>query len=165
MKTFAILCGLLSILGPVSYAGDHEPKRHKHYKQGPAGPQGPQGDKGLDGKDGQNGRDGDDGYRSPAVNVGADVRWYDAKRFDVRSGYRYDVRNGGHTVDAIILGFKFGKSYEEKLIDSVRGALSGQEEYLREQSLLNGQMTGDIRNIQDQLDKAKGTAVIIRGAK
>ena len=57
------------------------------------------------------------------VNVGAEVRWYDWKHVSLNSGYRYDFWHGGHTVDALIVQIKLGRSYEQREMDRMRQEL------------------------------------------
>jgi len=87
---------------------------------GADGKDGSKGDKGDPGVKGQDGKPGDDMEHRLTTNIGAEVRWYDSKRFSIKSGYRYDTNHHGHTVDAAILEIKIGKSYEERLIEKNR---------------------------------------------
>jgi len=87
---------------------------------GASGKDGKAGDKGDPGVKGQDGKPGDDMEHRLTTNIGAEVRWYDSKRFSIKSGYRYDTNHHGHTVDAAILEIKIGKSYEERLIEKQR---------------------------------------------
>lgn len=87
---------------------------------GKGGKDGKEGDKGDPGLKGQDGKPGDDMEHRLTTNVGAEVRWYDSKRFSIKSGYRYDTNHHGHTVDAAILEIKIGKSYEERIIEKQR---------------------------------------------
>lgn len=95
---------------------------------GATGAQGVKGDKGLkgnDGKDGLNGKDGKDANidNTLTVNLGAMVRWYDWKYVSLNSGYKYDFNHGGHTVDAMIIQVKIGRSYEQREIDKLKKML------------------------------------------
>jgi len=87
---------------------------------GTDGKDGDKGDKGDPGVKGQDGKPGDDMEHRLTTNIGAEVRWYDSKRFSIKSGYRYDINHKGHTVDAAILEIKIGKSYEERIIEKQR---------------------------------------------
>lgn len=94
---------------------------------GPAGADGAsiKGDAGVDGKAGLNGRDGSDAdiNHITTINVGVEVRWYDAKHYSLNSGYRYDLNHHGHTIDAAILQIKLGKSYESRQMEAMRKEL------------------------------------------
>jgi hypothetical protein len=98
------------------------------------GTQGPKGDKGADGLNGtsglngargstgeagNNGKDGLNGSNASInnnlfLNIGAGVRWYDWKYVSLHSGYRYDILHYNHTVDAMVIELKLGKSYETR---------------------------------------------------
>lgn len=153
-----LLIALLS-LSTSAYAGGKKHECHE-CKQGMPGPKGDKGDTGNPGRDG---RDADS--RSPMVNVGADVRWYDAKHYDVRSGYRYDTRNGAHTIDAVIFGIKIGKSYEQREIEKLAKTLIEHGRVIDDQSSLNGQIVSELGRLRDDVNGAKGSMLIIRGAK
>lgn len=84
---------------------------------GEAGTKGSQGDKG---DKGDSGKPGDDGENRLNVNVGAEVRWYDWKHVALSSGYRYDLQHHGHVVDALVVQFKIGKSYEGRQMEKLR---------------------------------------------
>lgn len=101
------------------------------------GQDGAQGVAGEKGNQGETGPKGDKGDSAPAkapgeetyvygesprpliVNVGAEVRWYDAKHFSLNSGYRWDTRNHGQTIDAAIVQIKIGRSYEQRELDKL----------------------------------------------
>lgn len=158
-------------------AGGH----HGHHSQGqigpqgpvgPQGPQGPQGEAGAAGVDGRNGNDGRPGDagapgatgasgpagessdKNLAVNVGAAVRWYDWKHVNLNSGYRYDIKNSAHVVDALIVGVKLGKSYEEREMAKLRAQMADYESLLKEQAKLNGALLQEIGKIQHKNDRA-----------
>ena len=80
---------------------------------GPAGPAGAQGVQGIAGPEASI-------DNVTTVNVGAGIRWYDWKRVSLNSGYRYDANHGGHTIDAMMVMFKFGSSYEERRIEELK---------------------------------------------
>ncbi len=86
---------------------------------------------GAKGDTGAKGDKGDKGDKADApkvdnmenrltVNVGAEVRWMDFKHFAFASGYRYDINHKGHTVDAMVIQVKLGKSYEEKQLEALK---------------------------------------------
>ena len=101
----------------------------------PTGPQGPAGKNGSNGVNGTNGINGKDGAVGVAgapgsdasidntiqVNVGAGVQWHEwDNHLSLNSGYRYDIHHGGHTIDALIVGYRFGKSAEDRRIDELK---------------------------------------------
>lgn len=111
----------------------HKDNKGKPGPQGPVGPQGPSGQNGengqngLNGEDGQNGKDGATGAQGPQgdsanidhtlrVNMGAEVTWYDWKSVALKSGYKYDFNHHDNTVDALVVQFKVGPSYEQRRI-------------------------------------------------
>jgi hypothetical protein len=100
-------------------------KDGKAGPQGDVGPQGPSGNDGVNGNDGLDGKNGVDAKPSNdmehrlSVNVGASVRWYDWKNVSLLSGYKFDTNHQGHTVDALVIQIKLGKSYEERQIDKL----------------------------------------------
>lgn len=75
----------------------------------PAQP-GPQGPPGEDGRDA--------GERNP-VNLGVDVRVYDAKEWSLHTGYQHDLKSGGNGIYGMV-GLKIGQSHEEREIDRLR---------------------------------------------
>lgn len=85
--------------------------------QGTQGQQGVKGDTGAKGDKGDKGEPGDNGNNRLTLNVGAQIRWYDWKHVALASGYRYDIRHYGHTVDMLVVQIKLGRSYEERLIE------------------------------------------------
>lgn len=120
---------------------------------GPQGPAGPQGDPGIpgvsgaqgqqgdvgavgatgqsiqgapgkDGEDGQDGRDGNDALDATRLNVGAELIWFDEKRWALSSGYRYDLKHHGHTIDALILGIKIGDSYQDRQMKKLQNDIA-----------------------------------------
>lgn len=95
--------------------------------KGDQGDKGSKGDAGAKGDKGDPGTQGDDMNHRLMVNVGAEVRWYDWKHFAVSSGYRYDVNHGDHTVDALVLQVKLGKSYEGREMEALKGKLKALE--------------------------------------
>ena len=71
----------------------------------------------------QNGKDGATGLTGEAdhllsVNVGAGVRWYDWRYVSLNSGYRYDIQNHDNEVDAMILNFKIGPDYTQRMLEA-----------------------------------------------
>lgn len=120
--------------GPKGDKGDKGNKGDKGDKGSPGqnghdgkdGTNGRNGEKGADGQDGKDGTDAkpaDDLEHRLSVNVGAQVRWYDWKHIALASGYRYDVNHQGHTVDALIVQIKIGKSYEERRLAELQKRL------------------------------------------
>lgn len=99
--------------------------------QGAQGQQGVKGDTGAKGDKGDKGDPGDDGNNRLTLNIGAQVRWYDWKHIALTSGYRYDVRHFGHTVDMLVVQIKLGKSYEERTLERQAKELRDIEEMLR----------------------------------
>lgn len=99
--------------------------------QGAQGQQGVKGDTGAKGDKGDKGDPGDDGNNRLTLNIGAQVRWYDWKHIALTSGYRYDVRHFGHTVDVLVVQIKLGKSYEERTLEEQAKELRDIEEMLR----------------------------------
>lgn len=86
--------------------------------QGVQGVQGTKGDTGAKGDKGEKGDRGDDGNNRLTLNLGVGVRWYDWKHVSLTSGYRYDVRHFGHTVDMVVFNIKLGRSHEERLLEA-----------------------------------------------
>ena len=123
MKLLIVLALLLG------YVGSAEAWWWHHKPEPVVGTQGPKGDPGdsivgpagVDGRDGRDGRDIRNG--ATTVNLGVNVRWLDFKHADLSSGYRRDVKHGGNTIDALILGIKVGKSYEQKRIEALEKKL------------------------------------------
>jgi hypothetical protein len=99
--------------------------------QGVQGITGKQGDKGTTGAKGDKGNPGDDMNNRLTLNIGAQVRWYDWKHIALTSGYRYDVRHYGHTVDMFVVQFKLGNSYEQRAFEAQAKELKAIEETLR----------------------------------
>lgn len=99
---------------------------------GTTGSQGQQGVKGNDGKDGTNGLNGKDANIDghTFINVGAMVRWYDWKNVSLNSGYRYDFNHNEHTVDAMIIQIKLGKSFEDRKVSALQDRVDRLERLL-----------------------------------
>lgn len=89
---------------------------------GTDGKDGAKGDKGDKGKDGANGKNGTNASmdHNLFLNLGAEVRWYDAKHFSLNSGYRHDLRHHNNTVDIAVIQFKIGRSYEERQLEALK---------------------------------------------
>lgn len=115
------LAVLLFIACPLLASGNHQ----DYEDSGQAGPQGPAG---VQGPQGPRGEDGRDAYQSH-LYAGADIRWYDAKRWMFTTGYRHDVLHGGHVGEAVV-GFKFGPSYEEREIEQLTKKIAILEDYI-----------------------------------
>lgn len=90
---------------------------------GTPGARGTKGDTGAKGEKGDKGEPGDDGDNRLTLNIGAQVRWYDWQHVSLASGYRYDVRHSGHTVDMLVIQLKLGKSYEQRVAERQQGEI------------------------------------------
>jgi len=87
---------------------------------GMPGAKGAHGDNGARGQKGDKGVPGDDGNGRLALNIGAQVRWHDFQHVALMSGYKYDIRHFGQTVDILVIQIKVGMSHEERVIERQR---------------------------------------------
>lgn len=113
----------------------------------------------MQGNPGNDGRDGDDGLDALKVNVGAQVQWHEwDNHLSLNSGYRFDTRYHGHTVDALIVGYRFGESADGRRIKELETLVKEQQDFLKQQSLLNGAMLQQIGTLgQKNGDRQKVT--------
>lgn len=96
---------------------------------GSTGSQGSIGQTGANGTNGTNGSDASiDGHTF--INVGASIRWYDWKNVNLTSGYRYDFNHHEHTVDAMIINIKLGKSFEDRKVSELQDRVDRLERML-----------------------------------
>lgn len=135
MKAVWLAIAMISACSTIALGGGYH-KPGPQGPQGPAGPTGPMGPQGLPGiagekgdagnpgENGFNGRDGDHALDATRVNLGTSVRWYDWKHVNLTSGYRYDTNHNGHTIDAMMVNFKLGQSYEDRQIAELRSKIA-----------------------------------------
>lgn len=83
---------------------------------------GPQGEQGEAGPQGAQGPEGDSAPVS--WNVGAMVQWHEwDNHLSANSGYRYSIKNNArdeHIFDVMMIGYRFGKSAEDRRIDELK---------------------------------------------
>lgn len=94
---------------------------------GPPGLDGKDGKDGLNGTNGTNGIDGKDGLdgsnstsANPSVSVGAEIVWFEKGRVSIGSGYDYDIRNKGHSINAARVSIRVGKSSTDMELEELR---------------------------------------------
>lgn len=101
---------------------------------GGGGTPGPKGDRGPVGATGQAGRDGvncvDCACDKNRLNIGGEVVWHEwDNHVGVRSGYRFDVRNEGHTVDLAVVQWRIGKSPEDRQLEALKRKIEALEAF------------------------------------
>lgn len=190
MKTLVVLL-LFFVAQGVFANGSHHWKTGPQGPIGPQGQKGDPGMDGLNGTNGIDGNDGATGATGPtgakgevgaqgpqgqagpagkdisenrlAVNVGAEVRWYDWKHVSLNSGYRRDLWHGGNVVDALIVQIKLGKSYEAREMERMRADLKAAMKVLEEKDQHHANAIGWINNSLAETEKP--AKAVIRGSR
>lgn len=126
MKRFLIAAFVYALAYTPLYAGGHHGQTWTNIGKGEKGDkgdpglpgvQGDPGSVGAQGLPGANGSSGGQAHDITRIQAGAEVRWYEFdNHVSLNSGYRYDWNHGGHTVDAMIVGFQFGTSAADRKI-------------------------------------------------